>query len=330
MRRLVFIILFAALGWSLYWYMGVNSRETALTTWFDERNEAGWVADSSVELRGYPNRHDAIITNIELADPVSGWAWSAPRFELLQLSYQPNHIIALWPETQYVKTPYERITINSTELRASLIKTDDNALTRATVNAQNLNLSSSAAWGVTTGETVLAIRKNETAPNTYDLGLNANDVTPASFVLRNLGMTGVMPDTFSAFRADAQITLSAPLSQASFEQASAYLTAVKLNDINIAWGDLALRATGKMDVTPSGYPMGKITIRATNWEQMLDMAITGGAIRTGEATAIRTALKFASSLSGNAKELELPLSFKDQKTYLGPIPLGEAPRITFP
>jgi hypothetical protein len=328
MRRLVFIILMAALGWSLYWYIGINSRQSALTTWFDARNEAGWVADSSVELRGYPNRHDAIITDIELADPVSGWAWSAPRFELLQLSYQPNHIIALWPETQHIKTPYERITINSTELRASLIKTDENALTRGTLNAQKLDLSSTAAWGVSLGETVVAIRENETELNTYDLGLNANDVTPASFLLRNLGLAGVMPAQFSTFSADAQITLSAPISQTSFENASANLTAMTLNDINIAWGDLSLRATGKMDVGPVGYPTGKLTIRATNWEQMLDMAIQGGAVQKSEASAVRTALKFASALTGNAKELELPLSFKDQKTYLGPISLGAAPRIS--
>tara|TARA_R110002124_G_scaffold53122_4_gene152442 strand:+ start:8360 stop:9418 length:1059 start_codon:yes stop_codon:yes gene_type:complete len=330
MRKLVFLILISAFAWSFYWYQGKSTRQTALTTWFDERNEAGWVADSTVTMRGYPNRLDAIIEGIDLADPISGWAWSAPRFELLQLSYKPNHIIAQWPETQYIKTPYERITINSTDLRASLIREDDNALNRATLTADSLALSSTANWGATTNKMVLAIRKNEASPNTYDLGLDAKDVAPSNLVLRDLGLIGALPATFSTFRADAQITLTAPISQASFENAAAKLQAVTLNEIQAVWGDLALRATGSMDLDAMGYPTGKLTIRATNWEQMLDLAIQSGTVQDSEASAIRTALKFASALTGNASELELPLTFADRKIRLGPIPLGDAPRISFP
>ena len=330
MRTLVIIILTAALGWSAYWYLGVTNRETVLTDWFDERQEAGWVAESTLRLRGFPNRYDAIIEGIELADPATGWAWNAPRFELLQMSYQPNHFIALWPATQTIKTPYERITINSYDMRASAVFQDETELSRATLSAKSLNLYSTAGWGATTQEFVLALRETEGVENSYDLGLNANDLTPSNAIMRHLDHAGILPKTFQTFHMDASATFSTPLSQASFENNSANLHSLKLNDIHIAWGELELRATGNITLDTEGYPTGKLTIRATNWEQMLDIAISSGAVRESEASAIRTALKIFSAMSGNRNELEIPLNFKDRQTNLGPISIGNAPRIRFP
>jgi hypothetical protein len=330
MRNLVLVILTAALGWSAYWYLGVNNRETALTNWFDEREQAGWVAQSTVNLRGYPNRYDAIIEGIELADPITGWAWYAPRFELLQMSYKRNHFIALWPETQTIKTPYERITINSDDMRASVVFHDETELSRATLSAKALNLHSTADWGAATQEFVLALRETDGVENSYDLGLNANDLMPSNTIMRHLDHAGILPKTFQTFRMDASATFSDKLSQASFENNTANLQSLKLNDIHIAWGDLALRATGNITLDTDGYPTGKLTIRATNWEQMLDIAIGSGAVREGEASAIRTALKIFSAMSGNRNELEIPLNFKDRQTNLGPISIGNAPRLKFP
>ena len=330
MRNLVIIILVAALGWSTYWYLGKSSRETALAGWFDARQEAGWVAESSLELRGFPNRYDAIIEGIQLADPVSGWAWSAPHFELLQLSYQPNHFIALWPEHQQIKTPDQKIMIDSTEMRASVIFHGETELDRATLTAHKMALKSTADWGGSANDFVLALRRNEQAENSYDIGLSAAQFTPANIIMRHLDTAGIMPNAFETFRMDAQVKFSTPLSQSSFENNTAKLQSLGLNDIHLAWGDLILRATGSVDLDANGYPTGKLTIRATNWEQMLDLAIQSGAVRESEASTVRTGLKVFSAFSGNKNELEIPLRFADRQTRLGPISIGDAPQIKFP
>jgi hypothetical protein len=330
MRTLVIIIITAALGWSAYWYLGVNSRQTALTGWFDERQEAGWVAESTLKLRGFPNRYDAIIEGIELADPMTGWAWSAPRFELLQVSYQPNHVIALWPERQQIKTPDQKIMINSDDMRASIVLKGETELARATLSAKSVTLNSTAGWGANTQQFVLALRETDGINNNYDIGLNAAEFTPANIIMRQLDHAGILPKTFQTFRMDATAVFSAPLSQSSFENNTANLHSLKLNDIHLAWGDLALRATGNIDLDSEGYPTGKLTIRATNWKQILDLAVTSGAIRENEASAVRTGLTIFSALSGNKNELEIPLNFADRQTKLGPISIGDAPRIKFP
>lgn len=330
MRTLVIVIITAALSWSAYWYLGVSNRETALTGWFDERQEAGWVAESTLKLRGFPNRYDAIIEGIELADPMTGWAWSAPRFELLQVSYQPNHFIALWPERQQVKTPDQKIMITSDDMRASIVFKGETELARATLSVKSMTLSSTAGWGANTQEFVLALRETEGVKNSYDIGLNAVEFTPANIILRHLDGAGILPKTFQTFRMDATVVFSAALSQSSFENNAAKLQSLELNDIHLAWGDLAVRATGNIDLDNDGYPTGKFTICATNWEKMLDLAIESGAIRENEASAIRTGLTIFSALSGNKNELEIPLRFADHQTKLGPISIGDAPRIKFP
>jgi hypothetical protein len=332
MRLFILIILTAALGWSAYWFFGKTSRETALTDWFDERSEAGWVAESTLSLRGFPNRYDAIIEGIELADPMTGWAWSAPRFELLQLSYQPNHFIALWPEKQQIKTPDQKIMIDSTEMRASVIFEPDSELelNRATLSAQDIALNSTQAWGATTKDMVLALRKSPGGDNTYDLGLDAKDFIPSNKVMRHLDRAGVMPATFKTFRLDASTQFNAPLSQASFETGAASLQNLTVNDAHLEWGDLMLRATGDIDLDSEGYPEGKLTIRATNWEQMLDLAIESGAVKPEMGATARSALKLLSAFSGNQQELDIPLRFSDRSVLLGVLPIGDAPRLLFP
>ena len=80
--------------WGGYWFIGSAGFEKGLAAWFDERRSAGWVADySDIKTRGFPNRFDTTISDLELADTRAGLAWSAPFFQIFTLSYRPNHIV---------------------------------------------------------------------------------------------------------------------------------------------------------------------------------------------------------------------------------------------
>lgn len=330
MRNLVLIILLAAAGWSTFWYVGKTNRASALTEWLEDRNDAGWVANSTVNLRGFPNRYDAILEGINLADPVSGWAWSAPRFELLQLSYQPNHYIALWPQRQQIKTPDQKLIIDSTDLRASVIFEGDQELSRATLTAQDFKVKSTAGWDALTKGTVLAVRKSDEGENKYDLGLDFQEFTPPNQLVKELDRAGIMPASFNTFKMDATAQFDAPLSQTSFENGQTRLNAMDLKDLNVSWGDFVLRGTGEVQVGADQFLIGNITIRATNWEQMLDMGVQSGAIPSDYAGTVRTALTMMSALSGNRNELDIPLRFQNGQTKLGPLTIGEAPRLSLP
>ena len=88
-----------------------------------------------------------------------------------------------------------------------------------------------------------------------------------------------------------------------------------------------LNAAGELDVDVSGMPTGRITVRAKNWREMLQLAVASGVVAEGFAPTIERALELLSQMSGNPRTLDAPLSFEDGRMSFGPIPLGAAPRL---
>ena len=101
MRVLLGVTALLGALWAGYWVVGSSAAQSGMADWFDERRAEGWVAEyDDLAVRGFPNRFDAGFTEISLADPGTGLAWQAPFFQLLALSYKPNHVIAVWPDEQ--------------------------------------------------------------------------------------------------------------------------------------------------------------------------------------------------------------------------------------
>ncbi|MEL6680165.1 MAG: DUF2125 domain-containing protein, partial [Pseudomonadota bacterium] len=143
------VAILGAAGWSGYWWFGATAQETAAERWFAERRVEGWVADTdSLGVTGYPNRFDTIIEGLELSDPGSGWAWSASRFEILSLAYRPTEFIFVWPQTQVVATPVERISLTGQTLRGSLAMVPNLRLTlrKSVIEADKLTLTGESGW----------------------------------------------------------------------------------------------------------------------------------------------------------------------------------------
>ena len=92
MKWLLGAILLAAAAWSGMWYFGAETRRDGLRDWFEARRDEGWQADyGDLALRGFPNRYDATITDIALADPERGLAFKAPFLQILTLARGVPH-----------------------------------------------------------------------------------------------------------------------------------------------------------------------------------------------------------------------------------------------
>ena len=144
MKRLLLVILVAALGWSGFWFIGAQSLRNNISLWFENRQDTGWIAVyRAVSVRGFPNRFDTNFTNLELADPSTGWAWSVDFFQLFSLSYKPTHLIAVWPPQQKLSTPNSKLAISSADMRASLVVDDPKslALDRSSFIAKDLTVT---------------------------------------------------------------------------------------------------------------------------------------------------------------------------------------------
>lgn len=328
MRILFAIIVLAGLAWCGWWWFNAAARERALEDWLAERRADGWVAEAQVSVRGFPNRVDALVTDLELADPESGWAWTAPEFQILSLTYQPHHFVAIWPGPQTVATPFETIRIASDRLRGSLVFEPNLrlALDRSTIEMTHVTLNGDAGWDAAIGQALLSTRQGD-SDHSHDVSFQARDWRlPAAWTSR-IDRAGLLPPAIDSADLDMTLGFDRPWDRAAIEGESPEILAVEIRDARFAWGDLDLRAQGRLAADSEGMAAGRLNIRARNWRTMLDIAEDAGAVGPGLAGALRTGLDLLARLGGDRNTLNAPLDFEGGRVRLGPIPIGPAPRL---
>ncbi len=335
MRLLFTLIVLCTALWSGYWFVSSTAVQEGFESWLAERRAEGWVAETSeLSVAGFPNRIDTTFTDLSLADPATGLAWEAPFFQILALSYKPNHVIAVWPNTQRVATPYDKFDITSTDMRASLVVEPSTALalTRATLTAEDVSVAPARLLiqgdnGSTDIATLtVAVEEVEGDPSaTYRFGLKADGLAPALPWRLQIDPSGALPDTLEALNADISVTFDAPWDRFAIERARPQPRQIKVELAEAKWGQLELQLAGDVTVDETGQPTGKMTVKARNWRDILAVAVNTGLLPEVLAGTLEEGLGLMAQLSGNPNTLDLPLDFIRGEIYLGPIPLGPAP-----
>jgi len=333
MRFLLTIVILAALAWSGWWLYAARAREAALVGWLEARRADGWLAEArDIAVSGYPNRLDVTVTGLDLADPASGWTWSADTFQILSLSYRPNHVIAAWPGEQRVGTPQGTVTVTSDVLRGSVVFEPSTrlGLDRATIEIENLALAADDGWRAAVGTAVVAARRGgEGAPQfAYDLGVSGSDLTPPGGWTEQLDRTRLLPAAIGSVDLDAVLVFDRAWDRAAVEGENPSLEALRVRDVSLIWGELDLRGRGRLEADARGRAEGELELRARNWREMLQIAESSGALPGAAASALRTGLTLLATLGGDENSLTVPLVFADGRTRIGPVAIGEAPRLT--
>jgi len=330
-RRLLVIILLAALVWGGYWMVGAWGLETATRAWLEDRREEGWQAEADrVIVRGFPNRFDMELTEIRLADPATGWAWAAPFFQTLALSYKPHHLIAVWPNEQTLQTPFERLSISSERLRGSLVLTPNStlALQRSSFELDRIGVRSDAGWTAELEEGRLSTRTlppEDLDPRVHQMHFSARSWKLPSPLLARLKDATDVPDTLDAVEADVTVRFSAPWDRYAIERARPQPRHVTVELAEARWGRMELKLAGEFAVDEGGRPEGELMVKATNWREILDLGIAAGIVPVEFEGPITTALNLASQLAGSPDTLDVPLNFRDGQVRIGPAPIGPAP-----
>ena len=322
------VILAAILGWTGWWFVLATARDNALTTWLTDRRAAGWVAEAGdVSVGGFPSRVDSRISGLSLSDPQAGWSWQAAALNILQLAYKPHHVIAVLEGEQVVATPYDTFRASSDTLRGSVVFRPNTRLEldHMTFEIGGMAVTSDAGWMTSIDKAVLATRQaNGGQPYAHDLAFDAENLA-----IPQLADTarGVLPPAIGKVSLDSTLRFDRPWDRASVEGDNPVLEGVDIRDISLAWGRLDLRGSGNLAVDAEGYAEGRIDLHARNWEDMLAVAESSGALDPTLAGALRGGLGLLARFSGDRNALDIPLDFKGGVARLGPIPIGAAPRL---
>lgn len=330
MRTIIGILLVATLAWFGYWFIGSSALETATRTWLQDRQEQGWIADySQLGVNGFPNRFDTTVVDFNLADPKYGWAWEVPEFQVSTLSYTPNQFTAVWPDTQIISTPYKKYNVSSEDMRASIVFVPNTtlALDRFRVFIKDLEIATSADEQSSFKSADLSTQQSESIAYAHDIAFNAKGFIPSKSLKSIIDPKSILPASFETVTLDSTATFDAPWDRVAVEDVKPNLTNLSIKSFDAKWGEVQIQAAGDVSVDLNGYPTGKLSIRAKNWREMIQLAIASGAIDTDMGQSLETGLGLIAMLSGNSNTIDVPLSFSHRIMSLGPIPIGAAPRL---
>ena len=333
MRRILVIVMALALVWGGYWWTGALAMERGFRAWLDARAAEGWVASyDAVETHGFPSRFDTSFRDLALQPPDAPWAWRAPLFQTLMLSYAPNRAVAVWPGPQTILTPMGRIDVEGERLRASvrLGVAARLPLGEFRLEARGLDVAAEAGWRASAAEALLATVATTAARNGQRLGITLRELRPPSMVRALVDPMGTMPDALDHLHLDVDLGFDAPWDRLALEDRAPRLTSVSLRDAVIEWGALRLSAEGGVEISSDGLPRGRIDIRVEDWRRLLDLLRAAGVVGEGVAPLTERAMEVLAGLSPDPDVIEAPLSFQRGFVSLGPIPLGPAPRLAPP
>ncbi|MGE4612418.1 MAG: DUF2125 domain-containing protein [Paracoccaceae bacterium] len=333
MRGLITLTLVLALGWSGWWFFGTAAQKTAIETWMQERREAGWIAEvDNFSVTGFPSRFDSVFIGLTLSAPRASWTWQAPRFQLMALSYKPNHIIAVWPDTQTYTTRFDRMTIISELFRGSLVFKPDTALSldRLQVEIDSLSITAESGWNASAKEASVAFFTHN-APdlpkNSYDLYVQALEFSPPKNWRNLVDRSDQQPETIPEILLDASITFDTPWDRFAIEGSHPRVTAAIIRNVTFVWGGIQLKGSGMLNIDDGGYLDGSFTMKVHQWRVLLDTGVAAKLLSDDIGVALNRGITRVAALAGDRADIEIPLRFENRLTYIGPIPIAAAPRI---
>ena len=324
MRILFTVILMVAFSWSAYWWIGAHGVEQATRNWLDQRAEAGWIANyETVETKGFPNRFDTTVTEIELAFAGSDASWQAPFLQLFRFSYQPNHIITVWPKTQTVNTPAQTITVTSESAQASFVfkPSTELELDRSALEITTLTLRSSNGWQAEIAKGILATRTSRRVAGAIDMAFDAQEIV-ATFAGLDPAHHPIQLMSF-----DASVTFDAPLTRGAIDGPRPQIDLLRLEAMQVNWGQLELVAAGDLTFDSLGRASGSITVKVRNWEELFHLAVARGWVSGSTELAVRSVL---TGLADSESSFDVDLSLSQGTIFYGSFPLGTIPSFIIP
>ncbi|HUF57522.1 MAG TPA: DUF2125 domain-containing protein [Thermohalobaculum sp.] len=333
--RLVGVLVVVAVAWVGWWLIGARAQEEALAAWLAGRAEAGWQADyATLDVTGFPDRFDRRVEDLVLTNPEQGWSLRAPWIASSSATFGINAFtVAVAPSFTFA-VPGERIAVETAANRLELAvePLPSMPLDRARITISDLALET-AGWdaGAAAFEASVAERAADSGPeNAYDFALEAGDVVLPRPLLQVLDPTGGLAPRLERIELDGHAALDHTLDRDFVEAGELSARTVVLRRAVFRWGEMALAARGRIDADDEGLAEGEVALTLENWRRMLRLAEESGAIRRELARGIEGALGLASLFGSDRDALDVTLAFEDGRIWLGPVPVGDAPRISLP
>ncbi len=332
MRWLTIIVAVMAAIYGGYWFYTRGAVEDGIATALAQAEAAGRVEISHEgwKTTGFPSRFDTTFDALRIEDRASGLAWQAPWFQVFALSYRPNEVIAVWPDSQTLVAGGQEMRLASERMRASARVRPNTALSfdRATleVDAPRLSWAQDEAE-LAAARLLAAMRSAPDLANGYDLFFEAQSISLPAPLRAELDPEGDLPPLIGQVRMDATARLDQPLDRFAGAETPVAAEALTLREFGAQWGDIALSVIGEVTADAAGVAQGSLTLSITGWREALDMAARAGLVEEGFDVTLANMGEQMDETPQIPETLTVTLVMEQGRARLGPLPLGPAPRL---
>lgn len=313
-------------GWCGAWFWIRGQAEQQLDAARARMTAAGYpISWQTRRIDGFPFRLDLHLTGAHIAEP-SGWSLDLPRLEAEANAYDPGHWILAAPDGASFNRPKEGgVAVQAKVLRASLSHFGEHP---PQLSVEGEDLSFTAAPG--------AKPYFITAAKGFNLHLKAGPSDQGAVYVgldqAQASLTGLMARI--AEGKPVGITADAIFSNAAEFQGPSWPGAVdawrraggrfQVRQLTIAAGDAILDAkSGVLSVSDQGRVSGSLNASLRQAPQALGAMSQAGRIAPDAAQKGAAAAQAAQQ--GDAAHMTL--DFKDGQSWLGPVPIGPAPKV---
>ncbi|MEP5727877.1 MAG: DUF2125 domain-containing protein [Sulfitobacter sp.] len=332
MRWLIRFCVVLAVLWCGWWWGASTVTERAVSAWFEARRTEGWQAElNALKVTGFPSQFQVVAGKVILADPRTSVGLETPKLDISAPAYWPGDVTLRLPEDPIILgSAAGVVTIRAMDAQAKVEVHPGAALELEgfhadsgpwQVNVAQGNLMSAEGFSAEMSQDV-------TLPERYNVGVNAKSFAPGDLIRAALALPADWPITFDTFAGDLMVTFATPLDRHTLKDRRVHPRSVELRALDLVWGDLRLGATGAVAIDTEGTPEGEVKVSVENWRQLLDFAERGGVIDTGLRAQAELVLNALANLGGDPNRMIVNLGFKQGQMFVGPIPVGPAPKFT--
>lgn len=328
MRKIVIAALVLAALWAGYWFGAARLIERAADGWFKAQTAAGTLAGhDGLRVTGFPLRFRLDVTRPHLDHEDTETGWSAPEALVSASAWMPWRVTLTLPEQQIVGLPGQEVTVSSSAFKATAAVTPGATLPLdwTDLSGDGVALMSSQGWSIAIARLTASTLRGTVDPLTHEVRAEATSITPDEGFRRRLAAQSALPELIDGLRLDAAMSFTAPLDRNAAEM-QPRLTALKLTDATLTWGDLILSATGEVLPNAQGFAEGRIDLRLTGWRELVPVLVAAQLVTAEVAPTVTRALEVMAK-NGTAEVLDMPLVLSEGWMRLGPIPLGPAPML---
>ncbi len=328
--RLVKLLFVTALVWALYWVAGLWGLRQGIDGWFAEQERQGWLAEhAGLPVSGFPLVHGLRIINPVLADPGTGTAWSADWIALERPALPFGLLTMRFPATiQRISHFDQTLSLRAEGMSAELDLAPGTALApeRLELRSGPFSLLRGEGEAFQASSFSFNMLRTGKAPE-YRLSAQLKGLHFSEF----MGHLPAQPETDNQSLPEIEILAGVQFDAAwdrrAIEMRRPQPRQIEITQARLSWDRIELTASGTVEIDETGRATGHLDLKASQWSDLLRIAETSGVLPPRLRPATQRIFRLLARMSGNEAELNVTLFFWGDQMFLGPLPLGAAPRI---